>query len=338
MPNKASISNDLTTQFYPPCMSLHEYAGPTPPGVPPPLFVKVGVAAEIPVPMFWPPGFGLGQNKLTTKVVHKNLAIVQDGHDCGTLIIHVQVVPYIANVLTALHIPFSSRKTNFCSSTVLPQGKCMAAATLISLPPAPMTSCWDPVSPPLSSAPTAHLNTLVFTMSWADIIIGWVAVAATCALEYGLSRWTAGGPDPTSYWTKLGEDLLGQFIPMDGKAWAGWGAKAALGALTGAARLAFTDGPADAKVALGAPFLQVEAGVSRDSKGQMTGLAGVRSANRAGEARVDSSGNVTTKTEQAGRDHIDSQTNNPDGTTTSETSRTHSRDPGNWGSNWGSPL
>lgn len=337
MPNKASISNDLTTQFYPPCMSIHEYFGPTPPGVPPPLSVKPGIAAEIPVPMFWPPGFGLGQNKLTTTVVHKNLAIVQDGHDCGTLIIHVQVVPYIANVLTALHIPFSSRKTNFFSSTVLPQGKCLAAATLISWPPAPMTTCWDPVSPPLSSAPTAHLNTLVFTMSWADIIIGWVSVAASMVLEFLLDKHAPPSPVPEKYWLAFGEGLLSKLVPTSPHAWRGWLAKAGLGGLTGAARMAFTDGPADIKVAVGSPFLQGELGFGRDDKGQWSAAAGARSLNRSGEAKVGSKG-VTTKTEQAGRDSVDTQETTPDGQTTSTTSPTHRRTLSDWGSNWGSPL
>jgi hypothetical protein len=287
--------------------------------------------------MFWPPGFGLGQNKLTTTVVHKNLAIVQDGHDCGALIIHVQIVPYIANVLTLLHIPFSSRKTNFFSSTVLPQGKCMAAATLISLPPAPMTSCWDPVSPPLSSAPTAHLNTLVFTMSWADIIIGWVSVAASMVLEFVIAKYAPDSPGPTSYWGALGSDLLGRLVPTSPHAWKGWLAKAGLGALTGAARMAFTDGPADIKVSVGSPFLQGELGFGRDANGDWSGAGGARVVNRSGEAKVDSTG-VTTKREQAGRDHVDSQTTGPDGQTESSTSPTHRRTLSGWGSNWGSPL
>jgi hypothetical protein len=335
MPNKVSISNDITLQFYPPLMSLHEYFGPTPPGVPPPLYVKIGIAAEIPVPMFWPPGMGLGQNKLTTTVLHKNLPIVQDGHDCGALIIHVQVVPYILNTLTLLHIPFSSRKTNFFSSTVLSQGKCTACATLISWPPAPMTSCWDPVSPPLSSAPTSHLNSCVFTMSWADIIIGWSAVIAGMVLDFVLDKISTG-PDPVNYSDLVGI-TLGKFIPTSREGARDWACKQGLAALTGVVRLAFTDGPADVKISVGAPFLQVELGVGRDADGNYSGAAGVRSVNRSGEAKVDSHG-VTTKREQGGmggnrESSTNSQETGPDGRTT-RSSSANSWNP----STWGAPL
>src|SRR5690606_37613310 len=134
----------------------------------------------------------MGQNKLTTTVVHKGLSVVQHGHDCGTGIVHVQIVPGPLNTMTVLHILFSGRSTNFSSSTVLSQGKPTACATLISLPPAPMTTCMDPVSPPCGSAPTSHLNSVVVVMTWADILIGWGTIAASMVLQFFLFRKGGG--------------------------------------------------------------------------------------------------------------------------------------------------
>jgi hypothetical protein len=277
--------------------------------------------------MFWPPGMGMGQNKLTTTVVHKGLSIVQAGHDCGTLIIHVQILPGPLNTLTLLHIPFSSRKINFSTSTVLAQGKPIACATMISWPPAPMTVCMDPVSPPLSSAPTSHLNTVVVVMSWGDIILGWGTIAANMLLEYLFYR--AGGPATSpgdalgALWGAFGKSALGKALGAGSLG--EYAAKQGLAVLTGLARMALTDGPADVKISVGSPFFGVEAGVTRNADGNYGVVAGVRSANRSGEVSHDSKGSHW-KREQGGTSTTTSQTE-----TGSQPDSSYSTDTGSWG-------
>ena len=288
MPNKISISNDIALPvLQPPCIfTAHSYLGPTPPALPPPIAVNIGLATEIPVPMFWPPGMGMGQNKLTTTVVHKGLSIVQAGHDCGTLIIHVQILPGPLNTLTLLHIPFSSRKINFSTSTVLAQGKPIACATMISWPPAPMTVCMDPVSPPLSSAPTSHLNTVVVGMTAGDFFLGWGTIAANMALEFIFDKLNLKWFKPNTPLGEFGLALLGKLL--GGGSPAELLAKQGLAVATGVAKMLLTDGPADVKIAVGSPFFGVEAGVTRDANGNYGVVAGVRSANRSGEVSADS--------------------------------------------------
>ncbi len=325
MPNKISISNDIAiANLQPPWIfTAHSYLGPTPPAVPPPIAVNIGLATEIPVPMFWPPGMGMGQNKLTTTVVHKGLSIVQAGHDCGTLIVHVQILPGPLNTLTLLHIPFSSRKINFSTSSVLAQGKPIACATMISLPPAPMTVCMDPISPPIASAPTSHLNTVVVTMTWGDIALGWGTIAANMLLEY---LFRSKGPNRSvvdAIWSKFGKAVLGK--ALGGGSPGEWAAKQGLAVATGLARLALTDGPADVKIAVGSPFFGFEVGGTRDANGNYGAVAGVRSANRSGEVSYDSKG-AHWKKEQGGFSTTTSQTEQG-----SQPDSSHSWDRGSWG-------
>lgn len=331
MPNKVAISNDIALPIlWPPVvLTAHSYLGPTPPALPPPIQVTFGVATEIPVPMFWPPGMAMGQNKLTTTVVHKNLSIAQHGHDCGTAIVHVQILPGPLNTLTVLHILFSSRKVNFSSSTVLSQGKPTACATLISLPPAPMTTCMDPISPPCGSAPTCHLNTVVVVMSWADIIIGWAAIAANAAFEFVMFKLGGGTPFGGT-WGALGKEFGKALL---GKALGGGSpgellAKNGIAVATGVAQLIFTDGPVDVKIGVGSPFLQVEAGVTRNVDGDYGVMAGGRAGDRSGEVSYDGKGG-----------HWKTENGNWTGTDTSSSDsadeRTrHSTDL----SSWGAPL
>ncbi len=325
MPNKISISNDIAlANMHPPWIfTAHSYLGPTPIALPPPIAVNIGLATEIPVPMFWPPGMGMGQNKLTTTVVHKGLSIVQAGHDCGTLIVHVQILPGPLNTLTLLHIPFSSRKINFSTSSVLAQGKPIACATMISLPPAPMTVCMDPISPPIASAPTSHLNTVVVTMTWGDIALGWGTIAANMLLEY---LFRSKGPNRSvvdAIWSKFGTAVLGK--ALGGGSPGEWAAKQGLAVATGLARLALTDGPADVKIAVGSPFFGFEVGGTRDANGNYGAVAGVRSANRSGEVSYDSKG-AHWKKEQGGMSTTTSQTEQG-----SQPDSSHSWDTGSWG-------
>lgn len=329
MPNKISISIDIALPvLQPPCvLTAHAYLGPTPIALPPPIAVNIGLATELSVPMFWPPGMGMGQNKLTTTVVHKGFSIVQAGHDCGTCILHVQNLPGPLNTLTLLHIPFSSRKINFSTSSVLAQGKPIACATMISWPPAPMTVCMDPISPPLSSAPTSHINTVVVTMTWGDIILGWGTIAVNMLLEYVFYK--AGGPASSpgnvlsDLWGAFGKKALGS--ALGGGSPGEWAAKQAVAVGTGLARLALTDGPADVKIAVGSPFFGFEVGGTRDANGNYGAVAGVRSANRSGEVSWDSKG-THWKKEQGGFSTTTSQTEKG-----SQPDASYSTDTGSWG-------
>ncbi|HLA63417.1 MAG TPA: hypothetical protein VK610_03260, partial [Rhodothermales bacterium] len=54
-----------------------------PPAIPAPVPVP---SMEMIATQMWTLGYALGQNKLTTTVTHYFMPIVQDGHDCGTMI------------------------------------------------------------------------------------------------------------------------------------------------------------------------------------------------------------------------------------------------------------
>lgn len=321
-----SISNDLSFLLTPP-MAFHSHFGPPPPPPAPPVYVKVGVAVDFPaIPMFWPPGMAMGNNKLSTKVVHKSMAICLGSHDVGVMIPHVQVVPSPLNTLTPIQILFSSRASLFQSSTVQFEGKTVAACTMFNLmaPPAPLIACMDPVSLPIASAPTAHLNTVMFGMSLADYIIAAATVVVTMAVEFAMS-----GGDPPPGW----RDVLRGKLMADFKSWA---AKTAIGLASGGARLAFTDGPAALTVGVGSPYLQVQAQLERNAKGEWQVSVG----SRIGPAEGQVAHNVTTGVtsskvasgDPTGSSEISAQSDKPGEAHTASTS--HSWNP----SHWGSPL
>lgn len=319
-----SLSNDLSFLLTPP-VAMHEHFGPPPPPPAPPVYVKVGVAVDFPaIPMFWPPGMAMGKNKLSTKVLHKGVPICLGSHDVGVMIPHVQTVPSPLNTLTALQILFSSRSSVFQSSTVLMEGKTVAACTMFNLeaPPSPLIACMDPVSLPIASAPTAHLNTVMFGMSLADYLIAVVTVAVTMAVEFALSR----GGDPPSGWREvLSEKLLTS-------SFRGWAAKTAVGLASGGARLAFTDGPAALTVGVGSPYLQIQAQLQRDDKGQWTVSVG----SQLGPAQSQIGHNVTTgatSSQISGGDPTGSSTiaASSDRSGTQTGTETHSLNPAHWG-------
>lgn len=262
---KVSISNDISVPIYPVSSCLHDYLGP--PGPPPAgvAYVKIGVAIDSPTPMFWPPGMAMGQNKLTTKTLHKGLPICIAGHDVGTAIIHVQVAPSPSNIMTALHILFSSRKAMFMASTVLLEGKPTVACTLINAPPAPMLACADPVPIPMTGAPTSHLNTLLFAMTGADYALG----IASIALEMAVAAIASRGPDPSG---SAASQIMGKLAGPDGIG--SWALSQVAGVASGTLRLVFTDGPAAVTLGVGTPFLQVQAELGRDENGEWSTKAG----------------------------------------------------------------
>ena len=105
-PVPVSVQGNLVFADFPipsPMATLHKVQPPVGPPIP------IAPCIEAPVPVMWPPGFGLQQNKLTTTVYHKFQWIMLDGHDCGYMIPHVTIPP--VNVLLPIQIAFSSRKT-----------------------------------------------------------------------------------------------------------------------------------------------------------------------------------------------------------------------------------
>jgi len=335
MPSKVSISSDWTTQLLGvPTLTTHDYFGPLPPApVPAPMMFVVHV--DIPVPMFWPPGMALGQNKLAAKVLHKNLPIIQDGHDCGALIIHIPTMlpppTTMANALLLLHIPFSGRKTNFSASTVISQGKATATAIMIDWPPTPMTSCFDPISPPTSTA-FSYGNTVLIQLTLADLIIGWVTIGAMMIVEAAFAfappgADKAGKKAATTAAEAVAEGLVSKLVP-DAQALI----KSGLGFASGVARMVFTDGPVDAKFSVGSPFGQVEVGITRNADGNYDGIAGIRRGSDSGEVAAGQSG-------VSGKSSTDSATGNESSSVSSQTGSTsesqqHSLNP--W--SWGAPL
>ena len=112
-PVPVAVSRDWF--FYTP-VTLHANV-PAPPFIP---------TAEVPVPMWWPPGRAIGQNKFCLKVLHKTQMITRQGHDCGFLIPHIG--PWLPGL--AIAICTSSRKFLFSASTVLGESAPLGAICL----------------------------------------------------------------------------------------------------------------------------------------------------------------------------------------------------------------
>lgn len=252
---KVSIQADIALNMVLPCIATHNFVPlPPVPPVPPPMLAAplslASAAIEIPVTMFWPPGFALGQNKLTSTVYHHGMTIALDGHDCGILIIHVQFAPAPNNMLTLLHIPFSSRKVAFSASTVTMNGTPTACATMIAWPPTPMIYCAEPMSPPLASAPTSHFNSVVVGMTLGDWLFGAISVAASMILDWIFRGKTP--PTPISWST-----IIGKFVPVKKEDWIKWGVKQGVAALLGASRPLFGNRQGEVSVSVGNPYLKV---------------------------------------------------------------------------------
>lgn len=325
MASPIAITNDITLPTIPLLMAAHDYLGP-PPVPPVPLTFMPGMSRaswgfEIPVPMFWPPGYALGQNKLADKVLHKGCPVVQDGHDCGALIVHVHYLPLPSNMLLVIQIPFSSRKSNMFSSTVQSQGKPTAWCALL------MTTCWDPISPPATTAPTVLLNTVHFSLSLADIIAGIFIIAAGMAVDFICDKYF-GGKDPAG-WRDVAMAALSKVIPLNRRQLASWAAKQGLGLATGVARL-FGDGPADFKIAVGAPGLQADAGFSRDANGNWSASESDRVGHVSTERKYDEGQGTTTTTTSDFNSTDTSETGKP--TTSTEPLSLNPLRPGSWGS------
>ena len=266
--NQVSIMRDITINIIIPATATHNYIPvpppPVPPAIPPtpavPYSPAPACAIEPPTNIWWPPGMALGMNKLTTTVIHQGMGIALDGHDCGVLIPHVQVAPAPNNILTALHIAFSSRKSMFCASKVVMNGNSPACCVMFAWFPSPMVYCADPMSPPLADAVTSYLNTVLVDLSLADFLIGLVTIAASMVLDYICSRGDMPGFGEQLMSKLLGGGSIGEVLAKNGIALA-----------TGLARLALTDGPVQINLGVGSPYLQLQVGLQRGADEKYSG-------------------------------------------------------------------
>jgi|GEM_PF-990982 len=301
---KVTIQRDICINMIVPLTATHNFVPLPPfPPVPPPMpaapLSLAACAIEAPVNAWWPPGYALGGNKFTTSVFHSGMSICLDGHDCGKFIPHVQVAPAPNNMLTLLHIPMSQRKCNFTASTVKMNGKSTACMLMISWPPSPMSYCSEPMSMPLASAPTAHLNTVTVGMTFGDWFAGAFAIAAGMLLEWFLFKKGGGtrgfgqGAGKQIAQSRAGRYVYqiigGQLIGSAPSFGVNWAIKQGVGMLTGAVRVAATgEGTIGVSNSFGGPFLELKGSIgytaSNDGpdpgwKAGVTGQAGTASGN-----------------------------------------------------------
>lgn len=183
-----SVSVTCTTDWCTPAppASIHSCA-PVPPMIlPPPEGLLPHV--ELPIPMLWPPGMCLGQNKITSTVTHRGRCVALDGHDCGYMIPHIPIPPVPVNLLLFLSIiPFSSRKVAFTASTV----SFDAAAVACVKPYLPMMTCMNPVSLPTTFA-FNFTNTVSVGMTATDIALGLVGIMVSAITDLVCDRLAGG--------------------------------------------------------------------------------------------------------------------------------------------------
>ncbi|WAS91534.1 hypothetical protein [Nannocystis punicea] len=309
---KVTIQRDICLNLVVPLTATHNFIPLPPfPPIPPPLpglpLSLAACALESPVNAWWPPGYALGGSQFTTSVFHQGMAICLAGHDCGKFIPHLQIAPAPNNMLTLVHIPFSSRKANFSASTVKMNGKPVAGMTAIAWPPTPMTYCANPISMPLADAPTSHLNTVTVHISLLDWLAGVFAVAAGMLLDALLFRWNGGtqgfgrGAGKTIAQSRGGatvaqllkSEFIGQLLPGTQKAWQQWAVKQGVGVLVGAVQIGLTgEGSASVGLQIGGPFLSVtpSVSVSHTNSSGWGGKAGVSGQAGTASGELDTSG------------------------------------------------
>jgi hypothetical protein len=258
---KATIQRDICANMMIPLTATHDFLPMPPvPPVPPPTpavpFALTAAAIETITNAFWPPGMALGMNKFTTTVFHNGMAITLDGHDCGVMIPHVQVSPGPNNILTIpIHILFSSRGSNFSAGTVKLNGQPVSCNTIFSWPPAPMTYCADPISPPLASAETSQFNTLEVGMTFVDFLAGAAAIAAGMLID----KFLGGKKPPTVAGKLLGAGSVRQ-----------WAAKQAAANVGGLINWAGGQGDFSLSLSVGSPYMKIGVQVGANDEG-MTG-------------------------------------------------------------------
>ena len=169
-----NVENDFSAGW-----SSHKlYVPPLPPPAP-------TISIEMIATMMHPPGYVLGQNKLTTTVKHKKMAVVQDGHNCGVFIQDITIPP--VNAWYLVMWPLSSRKTAFCASTVRMNKKPVACTGL--WPPLPMVTCGEPIKTPTAFSLGSLSNTVTAGMTLSDLLSGAVAIYACMAVDAIAARF-----------------------------------------------------------------------------------------------------------------------------------------------------
>ncbi len=158
-----------------------------PPPAPP---IPATMSVEMPTTFLWTMGFLMNQNKFSNgakPVTHKGVWIALDGHDCGMMIPDITVPP-APNLNYPIGWLVSSRKPSFSASTVKMNGTAVACAQWIGLPPLPMMSCGDPISAPVSWSALSVTNTVSVGMTFTDLVVGYLNIAASVLVDYIFSK------------------------------------------------------------------------------------------------------------------------------------------------------
>ena len=143
-------------------------------------------------------GYLMGANKFTTTVKHKQMPIVQDGHDQGILIPDLYL-PGVVNFFYPLMWPFSKRKIMFSSSTVKFDGVNVGCSDLTRA--LPMQTCGNPIDSPLCYPIFNVLNTLKTGLTIDDFQKG----VDKHIISMGIGLWMHclfPSLKPTGDWTK----------------------------------------------------------------------------------------------------------------------------------------
>ena len=165
--------------------------------LPPP---SINFSFELVATQLWPPGYWCNQNSLTSTVFHRYSKgkgflglhagwIVLDGHDQGTMLLHL-TVPIVWNWLYAVIYPFSMREIQFSASTVKFNNKDVGCSCFM-WPPLPMMTCSEPFDLPLAFPILNWMNTLKVGLSGLDLIMGWGMIAFSLVVDlifFGASK------------------------------------------------------------------------------------------------------------------------------------------------------
>jgi hypothetical protein len=113
---------------------------------------------EAPVPMAWAPGAVAGTHRLAGRVLHRGVAVVQQGHDVGPGVVHVPAVP--DPVAAARHTLGSRRTVTVGFARVRVGGVAVGVVRLDGGTPAPMSCCSEPGDLAVGDAPTNRFNSV----------------------------------------------------------------------------------------------------------------------------------------------------------------------------------
>lgn len=154
--------------------------------VPPAIFPPTtSPSVEVPVPMKWPPGFALNQNKLTTTVKHKCQTIVQDGHDCGILI---PDITYVVPNFWWVKMWLSSKREIIFAASKVKMDKVAVGCAQVWPGPLPFMTCGEPISAPTALPITSWTNTLRVNMTGGDLAAGIVKAVVSMVIDFFFSK------------------------------------------------------------------------------------------------------------------------------------------------------